>query len=83
MTVILNIQHRLELTQLRTCNHQLHLESSSWCKHRLTPFDEGLCIICDRNEFEDEIILYYVIMHIQYYPYTAAQNLQHVWLPTK
>ena len=54
LTVILNIQHRLALTQLRTRNHKLHVETGSWCKPRSTPFDERLCFICDRDELEDE-----------------------------
>ena len=49
-----NIQHRLAVTQLRTRNHKLHVETCSWCKPRPTPFDERLCFICDRDELEDE-----------------------------
>ena len=53
LTVISNIQHRLALTQLRTRNHKLHVETGSWCKPRSTPFDGRLCFICDRDELED------------------------------
>ena len=63
LTVISNIQHRLALTQLRTCNHKLHVETGSWCKPRSTPFDEPLCFICARNKLEDE---YYVVLHTQH-----------------
>ena len=54
LTVISNIQHRLALTQLRTRNHKLRVETGSCCKPRPTPFDERLCFICDRDELEDE-----------------------------
>ena len=54
LTVISNIQHRLALTQLRTRNHKLHVETGNWCKPRSTPFDKRLCFICDRDELEDE-----------------------------
>ena len=64
LTVISNIQHRLALTQLRTCNHELHVETGSWCKPRSTPFDERLCFICDRDELEDEY--HFVVLHTQH-----------------
>ena len=54
LTVISNIQHKLALTQLRTCNHELYVETGSWCKPRSTPFDERLRFISDRDELEDE-----------------------------
>ena len=54
LTVISNIQHRLAFTQLRIRKHKLHVEIGSWCKPRPTPFDERLCLICVRDELEDE-----------------------------
>ena len=54
LTVISNIQHRLALTQLRTLNHKVHVETGSWCKPRPTPFDERLCFICHRDELENQ-----------------------------
>ena len=54
LTVISNIQHRLALTQLRTRNRKLHVETGNWHKPRSTPFDERLRFICDRDELEDE-----------------------------
>ena len=54
-----NIKVNIKLTQLRTRNHKLHVETGSWCKPRSTPFDERLCFICDRDELEDE---YYFVL---------------------
>ena len=58
LTVISNIQNRSALTQLGTrshkLSHKLHEGTVNWCKSRPTSFDERLCILCNRDELEDE-----------------------------
>ena len=54
LTCIRIVEDRQVLIYLRTRNHQLMVETGKCVKPRSLPYAKRVCILCQRNDLEDE-----------------------------